>query len=52
MGGFHVVQQVKDPVWLQLWCRFNPWPRNVHMLWIWPKNNNNNNKNEDDLRDL
>ena len=34
-----VAKQVKDPVlpllwlWLQLWCRFDPWPRNFHMLW-------------------
>ena len=24
-------------LWLQLWCRFNPWPRNLHMPQAWPK---------------
>ena len=34
---------VKDLVLLQLWCRlqlplrFNPWPRNFHVLWVWLK---------------
>ena len=31
---------------LLLWCRFNPWPRNFHMLQAWSnkkkKSNNNN----------
>ena len=33
-------QLVKDPVLLQLWCRlelwlrFNPWPRKFQMLWV------------------
>ena len=25
---------------LQLWLRFNPWPRNIHMLWIQPLKKN------------
>ena len=24
-------------LWLQLWYRFDPWPRNFHMPWVWPK---------------
>ena len=38
-----VEQQVKDqmlsPQGLRslLWCEFDPWPRNFHMLWEWPK---------------
>ena len=38
-------QQVKDPAlslqWLGslLWCRFDPWPRDFHMPWTWPKQN-------------
>ena len=38
-----MVQWVKDLVLLQLWCwlqlrlRFDPWPGNFHMLWVWPK---------------
>ena len=37
-----MAQQVKDStsslLWLslQLWHRFDPWPRNFHMLWTWP----------------
>ena len=36
------VQQVKDLALPQLWCRsqirlrFDPWPGNVHMLWVQP----------------
>ena len=32
---------IKDPGWsllwhgLQLWCRFDPWPRNFDMPWVW-----------------
>ena len=39
----HVAQQVKDlallHLWprLQLWHRFDPWPRNFHILWVWQK---------------
>ena len=35
--------EVKEPVlsllwlWLQLWHRFDPWPRNFHMWWAQPK---------------
>ena len=38
-----VVQLVKDPTlsqqWLRslLWCGFDPWPGNFHMLWVQPK---------------
>ena len=33
---------LKDRALPRLWCRlqlqlrFNPWPRNFHMLWVWP----------------
>ena len=36
-------QWVTDPAlslqWLRLlmWCRFDPWPGNFYMLWVWPK---------------
>ena len=33
------VQQsrLKDPMLLHLlWLRFSPWPRNVHVLRVWP----------------
>ena len=38
-----MAQWVKDLAlslqWLGplLWCGFNPWPRNFHMPWAWPK---------------
>ena len=38
-----MAQQVKELaltllwLWLQLWCRFSPWPRNCHMLQVWPE---------------
>ena len=41
-----MAQWVKDPallmmqLWLRLWHRFDPWPRNIHMLWVQPKNKN------------
>ena len=28
-----LAQQVKDPALSLQWLRFNPWPRNFHMLW-------------------
>ena len=28
------LQWLKDPVLPQLWLRFNPWPKNFHMLWM------------------
>ena len=40
-----VVQWVKDlalslqQLGLLLWCRFDPWPGNYHMLWVWPEKN-------------
>ena len=40
MRSFLVEQQVPT-LSLQrlglLQCRFNPWPRNFHMLWTWPQ---------------
>ena len=39
----NLAQWVKDPEGPQLWrrpqlrLRFNPWPRNFRMLWVWPK---------------
>ena len=30
---FPVAQWVKDLALQLLWHRFDPWPRNVHMLW-------------------
>ena len=49
-----LVQWVKDPLLLQLWCRsqlwlrFSLWPRNFHMLWVQPKREKNKwiNKNK------
>ena len=38
-----MVQWIKDPAlslqWLRslLWCRFDPWPGNFHMLPAWSK---------------
>ena len=32
-----VAQWVKDPMLLQLWHRFDPWPVNFHKPWVWPK---------------
>ena len=34
-----MTQQVKDPALSlpQLRCRFNPWPGNLHLLWVQPK---------------
>ena len=42
--SFLVAQQVKDPASALLWprsllrCRFDPWPRNLHMPCVQPKN--------------
>ena len=27
---------LKDLVLLQLWLGFDLWPRNFHILWVWP----------------
>ena len=41
-----MAQQVKDAAlslqWLKslLWCSFEPWPRNLHVPWSWPKKAN------------
>ena len=42
-GSSLVAQRVKDPALsrkqlrLLLWHRFDPWPRNFHMLWVHPE---------------
>ena len=47
-----MVQWVKDPTLLQLWHQsqlwltFSPWPRNFHMLWVWPKKNQKEKRKE------
>lgn len=33
---------VRDSALSLLWFRFNPWPRNFHVLWAWPKRNSTN----------
>ena len=30
--------QVKNLVLSLLWFGFDPWPKNFHMPWAWPKN--------------
>ena len=37
MGSSFLAQGVKDRMSL-LWHRFNPWPGNFHMPWVWLKN--------------
>ena len=43
LGSSHVAQRIKDPAFLQLWCRsqlwqgLDPWPRNFQMPWVLPK---------------
>ena len=44
-----MVQPVKDLALLQLQHGFNLWPRNFHMLWVWPKKEK---ENKDMLLDL
>ena len=36
-GSFLVAQRVKDLVLSLLWCRFDPQPKNFHMLQVKPK---------------
>lgn len=36
-GSSLVVQPVKDLLLPQLWCGFDPWLGNLHILWAWPK---------------
>ena len=31
-------------LWSQLWCDFDPWSGNFHMLWAWPQTNKNRNR--------
>ena len=38
-GARDLNQQVKDLVLSLQWPRFNPWPRNFHMPWVWQKTN-------------
>ena len=38
-GSSLVAQWVKDSALSLLWCRFNPWPGNFHMLQVGPKKN-------------
>ena len=28
---------IKDPVFLLLWCGFNPWSMDFHVPWVWTK---------------
>ena len=35
LGSSLVALWVKDLALSMLWCEFNPWPRNFHMLWEW-----------------
>ena len=43
-----VAQRVKDPalslpwLWSLLWQVFDPWPRNFHIPWVWPKKEKKN----------
>lgn len=39
--------ELKDPVLLQLWLRFNLWPEHFHLPWVWPLK-----KREREKRDL
>ena len=36
-GSSLVAQRVKYPALPPLWCGFDAWPGNFHMLWVWPK---------------
>ena len=33
---------LNDQALLQLWLGFNPWPGNLHVLWVWPLEQNKN----------
>ena len=47
LGSSLMAQRVKDlalalqRLRLLLWYGFDPWPRNFHMLWVWPKKKKN-----------
>ena len=47
-----MAQWVKDPALMQLWLRlhlrlgFDPWPRNFHVLCVWPKKKKKKKKRE------
>ena len=50
-----MVHRVKDPVLpqLQLQLGFDTWPRNFHILWVWPKNKKKKkSKNKKETMDL
>ena len=38
-GGLAVKDLALTLLWLRLllWCRFDPWPGNFHMLWVQPQ---------------
>ena len=40
-----MAQQVKDLMLSLLWHRFDPCPRNFHMLWVQPKKKKKKNEN-------
>ena len=50
MGVPTVIQWVKDPALLQLWLRFDPWPRNFHILQVWLKNKERKKEKKEILR--
>ena len=37
LGGLVVKESALSLLWLRLplWLRFDPWPGNFHMLWVW-----------------
>ena len=35
-GSSRVTPWIRDPVLSPLWCGFDPWPGNLHMLWAQP----------------
>ena len=37
LGVPTMAQRLKDPVLALLWCRFDPWPGNFHILQVWQK---------------
>jgi len=52
-----VAQAVKDPalplqqLGLLLWCMFSSWPRNFHMLQVWPHKKQKTKKKEKSKRE-
>ena len=43
---------VKDLALSLLWCKFDPWPRNFHMLQGWPKRKKEREKIKTELRKI